>query len=141
MEYLRTSGGIFHDMLSHDFDMMHFLSSRCLLCSLAAFVAAGRARAERQARIEVPQLGGDDHHLPAHYHDQTDRLTVGLVPSHRGRQEGAQELQGERPSHLSVARRPGAHAVCDGQAAPLEPLRAQEPRVSVRAAARSALGL
>jgi len=26
-EYLRTSGGIFHDMLSHDFDMIHFLTS------------------------------------------------------------------------------------------------------------------
>eukprot|EP00747_Dinoflagellata_sp_TGD_P179253 gnl/TRDRNA2_/TRDRNA2_29778_c0_seq1.p1 gnl/TRDRNA2_/TRDRNA2_29778_c0~~gnl/TRDRNA2_/TRDRNA2_29778_c0_seq1.p1 ORF type:complete len:393 (+),score=50.71 gnl/TRDRNA2_/TRDRNA2_29778_c0_seq1:52-1230(+) len=26
MPYLRTSGGIFHDMLSHDFDMLHFLT-------------------------------------------------------------------------------------------------------------------
>ena len=26
MEYLRTSGGIFHDMLIHDFDMLDFLS-------------------------------------------------------------------------------------------------------------------
>lgn len=28
IEYLRTSGGIFHDMLSHDFDMIHFLSGQ-----------------------------------------------------------------------------------------------------------------
>jgi len=28
MEYLRTSGGIFHDMLSHDFDMIHFLTGQ-----------------------------------------------------------------------------------------------------------------
>jgi myo-inositol 2-dehydrogenase/D-chiro-inositol 1-dehydrogenase len=28
MEYLRTSGGIFHDMLSHDFDMIHYLSGQ-----------------------------------------------------------------------------------------------------------------
>ena len=27
MEYLRTSGGIFHDMLIHDFDMLDFLSN------------------------------------------------------------------------------------------------------------------
>lgn len=27
IEYLKTSGGIFHDMLSHDFDMIHFLSN------------------------------------------------------------------------------------------------------------------
>jgi len=26
MSYLRTSGGIFHDMLSHDFDMIHYLT-------------------------------------------------------------------------------------------------------------------
>mmetsp|Transcript_9359 Transcript_9359/g.20460 ORF Transcript_9359/g.20460 Transcript_9359/m.20460 type:complete len:382 (+) Transcript_9359:65-1210(+) len=26
MAYLRTSGGIFHDMLSHDFDMIHYLT-------------------------------------------------------------------------------------------------------------------
>jgi myo-inositol 2-dehydrogenase/D-chiro-inositol 1-dehydrogenase len=28
MEYLRTSGGIFHDMLSHDFDMIHYLTGQ-----------------------------------------------------------------------------------------------------------------
>jgi len=28
MAYLKTSGGIFHDMLSHDFDMIHFLSGQ-----------------------------------------------------------------------------------------------------------------
>jgi len=28
MAYLRTSGGIFHDMLSHDFDMIHFLTGQ-----------------------------------------------------------------------------------------------------------------
>lgn len=28
MEYLRTSGGIFHDMLSHDFDMIHFITGQ-----------------------------------------------------------------------------------------------------------------
>ena len=26
MAYLRISGGIFHDMLCHDFDMLHFLT-------------------------------------------------------------------------------------------------------------------
>lgn len=26
LAYLKTSGGLFHDMLSHDFDMIHFLS-------------------------------------------------------------------------------------------------------------------
>ena len=26
LAYLRTSGGIFCDMLTHDFDMVHFLS-------------------------------------------------------------------------------------------------------------------
>jgi myo-inositol 2-dehydrogenase/D-chiro-inositol 1-dehydrogenase len=28
LPYLKTSGGIFHDMLSHDFDMIHFLSGQ-----------------------------------------------------------------------------------------------------------------
>ena len=28
MEYLKISGGIFHDMLCHDFDMLHFLTGQ-----------------------------------------------------------------------------------------------------------------
>jgi myo-inositol 2-dehydrogenase/D-chiro-inositol 1-dehydrogenase len=28
MSYLQTSGGIFHDMLSHDFDMIHYLTGQ-----------------------------------------------------------------------------------------------------------------